>query len=250
MTTSTRIGDDVDPGTADQESGLRILIVEDDNDMREWVAGGLRDEGYLTCTADNGRDGLVKAVGEPFDALVVDRRLPGLDGIDLVRAARAAGLQAPIIMLTALSETPQRIEGLDAGADDYLGKPFSQAELLARLRAVARRPALAPVQTVFDAGPLRLDVARHEAYLDGSLLELTPTEFRLLEVLIRHAGRVVTRSMLLEQVWNFHFNPRTGVVETHLSRLRAKVRRGDGGDNPIETVRGYGYRLRSSVAPA
>jgi two-component system OmpR family response regulator len=240
----------VDSGDEDRESGLRILIVEDDNEMREWVAGGLRDEGYLTCATDNGRDGLMKAVGEPFDALVVDRRLPGLDGIDLVRAVRAAGLQAPIIMLTALSETSQRIEGLDAGADDYLGKPFSQAELLARLRAVARRPALAQVQTVFEAGPLRLDVARHEALLDGDPLDLTPTEFRILEVLIRHAGRVVTRSMLLEQVWNFHFNPRTGVVETHLSRLRAKVRSRQGGEHPIETVRGYGYRLRNSLDPA
>jgi two-component system OmpR family response regulator len=233
------------------EEILRILIVEDDDDMREWVANNLRDEGYLTHATDNGRDGLVQAVGEPFDALVVDRRLPRLDGIGLVKAVRAAGIKTPIIMLSALSETAQRIEGLDAGADDYLGKPFSLGELLARLRAVARRPALADLpMTVLEAGALCLDVSRHKAFMDGKPLELTPTEFRLLEVLIRHAGRLVTRAMLLEQVWNFNFNPRTGLVETHLSRLRAKVRGRDDSDSPIETVRGYGYRLRIHVDPA
>ncbi|WP_206064164.1 response regulator transcription factor [Oleiagrimonas sp. C23AA] len=222
---------------------MRVLIVEDDAETREWVATGLHEEGYNTRAVGTGRHGLTAAIGESFDALIVDRRLPGLDGIGLVRAARAAGVRAPIIMLTALSDTSQRIEGLDAGADDYLGKPFSLAELLARLRAVARRPALADVQTCFEAGPLRLDLVRHEASLDGDVLDLTPTEYRLLEVLMRHAGRVVTRSMLLEQVWHFNFNPRTGVVETHMSRLRSKVRRG-ASESLIETVRGYGYRLR------
>jgi two-component system, OmpR family, response regulator len=232
-----------------EEDVLRVLIVEDDTETREWVATGLHEEGYNTQAVGDGRDGLTLAIREPFDALIVDRRLPGLDGIGLVRAARAAGMRSPIIMLTALSETAQRIEGLDAGADDYLGKPFSLAELLARLRALARRPALTEVQTLFESGPLRLDLVRHEASLRGEALDLTPTEFRLLEVLIRHAGRVVTRSMLLEQVWHFNFNPRTGVVETHLSRLRSKVRNG-GAESLIETVRGYGYRLRHGLDPA
>ncbi|KGI77704.1 XRE family transcriptional regulator [Oleiagrimonas soli] len=228
---------------------MHVLIVEDDAETREWVATGLHEEGYNTRTVGEGRDGLMLALREPFDALVVDRRLPGLDGIGLIRAARAAGVCTPIIMLTALSETAQRVEGLDAGADDYLGKPFALAELLARLRAVVRRPALAQVQTCFSAGPLRLDLVRHEAQLHGEALDLTPTEFRLLEVMMRHAGRVVTRSMLLEQVWNFHFNPRTGVVETHMSRLRGKVHL-HAAEPLIETVRGYGYRLRYGLDPA
>jgi two-component system, OmpR family, response regulator len=232
-----------------EESVLQVLIVEDDVETREWVSTGLHEEGYVTQAVGTGDDGLMLAIRESFDALVVDRKLPGLDGIALVRAARAAGVRSPIIMLTALSETTQRIEGLDVGADDYLGKPFSLAELLARLRALVRRPALAQVQTLFQAGPLRLDLARHEAYLHNAPLELTPTEFRLLEVLMRHAGRLVTRSMLLEQVWNFHFNPRTGVVETHMSRLRGKVRE-RGAESLIETVRGYGYRLRYKLDPA
>jgi two-component system OmpR family response regulator len=232
-----------------QEVTLRVLIVEDDDETREWVASGLHEEGYATHAVGEGRGGLMLALQDRFDALIIDRRLPGLDGIGLVRAARAAGVRAPIIMLTALSETRQRIEGLDAGADDYLGKPFALAELLARLRAVSRRPALATVQTLFEAGPLRLDLVQHEAYCENVRLDLTPTEFRLLEILIRHAGRVVTRSMLLEQVWHFNFNPRTGVVETHMSRLRAKVRC-QGRESLIETVRGYGYRLRASLDPA
>lgn len=242
---------DPEPKAADdgQEDGLRVLIVEDDRETREWVACGLHEEGYATRTAGDGREGLMLALDGGFDALIVDRRLPGLDGIGLIRAARAADVRAPIIMLTALSETSQRIEGLDAGADDYLGKPFSLAELLARLRAVARRPALTQAPTCLEYGPLQLDLVQRQAGCEGQRMELTPTEFRLLEVLMRHAGKVVTRSMLLEQVWGFHFNPRTGVVETHMSRLRGKVRDG-GHESLIETVRGYGYRLRHGFAAA
>ncbi|EQD62251.1 two-component response regulator, partial [mine drainage metagenome] len=155
-----------------------------------------------------------------------------------------ADLRSPIIMLTALIETPQRVEGLNAGADDYLGKPFAFTELVARLQALGRRPPLAAVQTTFEAGPLRLDVASRTVTRNGETMDLTPTEFRLLESLMRHAGKVVTRTMLLEQVWHFHFDPRTSVVETHMSRLRAKIDRGWNGSELIETVRGYGYRVR------
>ncbi len=227
---------------------MRILVVEDDGETRDWIARGLEEEGYHVETADDGHEGLFMATQGAYDALVVDRMLPKLDGLGLVKALRAADLRAPIIMLTALTETPQRVEGLNAGADDYLGKPFAFTELVARLQALGRRPPLAAVQTTFDAGPLHLDVASRTVTRNGETLDLTPTEFRLLESLMRHAGKVVTRTMLLEQVWHFHFDPRTSVVETHMSRLRAKLDRGWNGPELIETVRGYGYRVRADSA--
>lgn len=235
-------------GGSESEGALRILIVEDDRDTREWIDGGLYEEGYVTHAVADGREGLALAVQGAFDGIVVDRKLPGLDGISFIRAVRNADVQSRIIMLTALSETHQRIEGLDAGADDYLGKPFSMAELVARLRALSRRPALNRESPLLEWGPLVLDPTRHSASCRGERLELTPTEFRLLDILLRHAGNVVTRAMLLEQVWQFHFSPRTSVVETHMSRLRGKVRDA-GGASFIETVRGYGYRLQLPVGP-
>jgi two-component system OmpR family response regulator len=230
---------------------MRILLVEDDRQLRTSVARGLREAGHHVDEATDGVEALEAAVAGTHDCVILDILLPRRDGIEVCRELRARNNWVPILMLTALDAVEHRIEGLDAGADDYLGKPFSLGELLARLRAVARRPALADLpMTVLEAGALCLDVSRHKAFMDGKPLELTPTEFRLLEVLIRHAGRLVTRAMLLEQVWNFNFNPRTGLVETHLSRLRAKVRGRDDSDSPIETVRGYGYRLRIHVDPA
>ncbi|QEE23103.1 MAG: response regulator transcription factor [Rhodanobacter sp.] len=228
---------------------MRVLIVEDDRETRDWIDAGLLEEGYLTQAVGDGREGVALAVQGHFDGIVVDRKLPGLDGINFIRAARSADVQSGIIMLTALCDTRQRIEGLDAGADDYLGKPFAMAELVARLRALSRRPALNRESTLLEWGPLVLDLTRHVGTCMGEPLDLTPTEFRLFEILMRHAGKVVTRSMLLEQVWNFHFNLRTSVVETHMSRLRGKVRV-NGGESLIETVRGYGYRLQARSHPA
>jgi two-component system OmpR family response regulator len=233
----------------DPEATLRVLIVEDDRETRDWIDGGLSEEGYATHAVGDGREGVALAVQGGFDGIVVDRKLPGLDGVSFIRAVRSANVQSSIIMLTALCETHQRIEGLDAGADDYLGKPFAMAELVARLRALSRRPALSRESSSLEWGPLALDLTRHSATCMGETLDLTPTEFRLFEILMRHAGKVVTRSMLLEQVWRFHFNPRTGVVETHMSRLRGKVRV-NGGESLIETVRGYGYRLQARPRPA
>ena len=230
-------------GLPEPEDALRILIVEDDRETRDWIDAGLLEEGYLTQAVGDGREGVALAVQGGFDSIVVDRKLPGLDGIGFIRSVRSADVQSGIIMLTALCDTRQRIEGLDAGADDYLGKPFAMAELVARLRALSRRPALSRESTWLECGPLTVDLARHVATCMGEPLELTPTEFRLFEILMRHAGKVVTRSMLLEQVWHFHFSPRTSVVETHMSRLRGKVRV-NGGESLIETVRGYGYRLQ------
>lgn len=236
-------------GKSVPEAALRILIVEDDNDTRQWIDSGLFEEGYATRAVADGREGLALAVQGQFDGIVVDRKLPGLDGISFIRAVRSAEVHSRIIMLTALSETTQRIEGLDAGADDYLGKPFAMAELVARLRALSRRPALSRDAPLLEWGPLSLDSTRHVASCRGERLDLTPTEYRLLEILLRHPGNVVTRSMLLEQVWHFHFSPRTSVVETHMSRLRGKVRDA-GGESFIETVRGYGYRLQLPAGPA
>ena len=228
---------------------MRILVVEDDNETRNWIARGLTEQGYRVTAAEDGHEALYQATEGDFDALVIDRMLPKLDGLALVRALRAAAVRTPVLMLTALAETPQRVEGLNAGADDYLGKPFAFTELVARLQALARRPPLTVQSTMLETDDLRMDLARREVSRGGQVLDLTPTEFRLLECLLRNAGKVVTRTMLLEQVWHFHFDPRTSVVETHMSRLRTKLDRGYE-DELIETVRGVGYRVRAFRPPA
>ncbi|MDE1897623.1 MAG: response regulator transcription factor [Xanthomonadaceae bacterium] len=228
---------------------MRILVVEDDSETRSWIARGLAEQGYRVTAAEDGHEALYQATEGDFDALVVDRMLPKLDGLALVRALRAAAVRTPVLMLTALAETPQRVEGLNAGADDYLGKPFAFTELVARLQALARRPPLTVQSTMLETDDLRMDLARREVSRGGQVLDLTPTEFRLLECLLRNAGKVVTRTMLLEQVWHFHFDPRTSVVETHMSRLRTKLDRGYE-DELIETVRGVGYRVRAFRPPA
>ena len=228
---------------------MRILVVEDDNETRNWIARGLAEQGYRVTAAEDGHEALYQATEGDFDALVVDRMLPKLDGLALVRALRAAAVRTPVLMLTALAETPQRVEGLNAGADDYLGKPFAFTELVARLQALARRPPLTVQSTTLETDDLRMDLARREVSRAGQVLDLTPTEFRLLECLLRNAGKVVTHTMLLEQVWHFHFDPRTSVVETHMSRLRTKLDRGYE-DELIETVRGVGYRVRAFRPPA
>jgi two-component system OmpR family response regulator len=223
---------------------VKILLIEDDAETAAYILGGLRQHGHVVDHAENGRDGLFHATGEEYAVLIVDRMLPGLDGLALVRTLRAAGRRSPVLFLTALGGIDDRVAGLDAGGDDYLVKPFAFSELLARLNALARRPPLAPVVTVLAAADLEMDLLKRAVTRGGTRIELQPREFQLLEYLMRHADRVVTRTMLLEGVWDFHFDPRTNIVETHMSRLRAKLDRG-GDPELIHTVRGAGYVIRA-----
>jgi two-component system, OmpR family, response regulator len=221
---------------------MRILLVEDDAGTSAYISRGLSEEGHtVDCLAD-GRDGLVQATSEPYDLIIVDRMLPGLDGLKLVRTLRGAGSKVPVLFLTSLGSVEDRVEGLEAGADDYVAKPFSFAELLARVNALARRPPMRSQETVLTVGDLELNLISRVVKRAGETLDLQPREFKLLEVLMRNKGRILTRTMLLERVWDFHFDPKTSVVETHVSRLRAKI------DKPfatelIHTVRGAGYSL-------
>jgi two-component system, OmpR family, response regulator len=223
---------------------VKILIVEDDAETADYVARGLTEAGHLVDRAADGREGLFLAGSGDYDVLVVDRMLPRLDGLGLVRALRAAGVRSPALFLTARAGVGDRVEGLEAGADDYLGKPFAFAELLARVNALARRPPLQSEVTVLRVGDLEMDLLRRSVTRAGRRIELQPREFRLLEYLMRREGQVVTRTMLLEGVWDFHFDPRTSVVETHISRLRGKLDRGFGAEL-IHTVRGAGYTIRA-----
>jgi two-component system OmpR family response regulator len=230
---------------------VKLLLIEDDRETADYVMRGLREQGHVVDHAANGRDGLFRADDGPYDVLIVDRMLPGIDGLALVRMLREADVRTPVLFLTALGGVGDRVRGLDAGGDDYLAKPFAFAELLARVNALARRPPLVDVQTVLRAGDLEMDLLRRTVTRSGKEIDLQPREFQLLEYLLRNADRVVTRTMLLESVWDFHFDPHTNIVETHISRLRSKLAQG-GGPELIHTVRGAGYALRapSPVAPA
>ncbi|MEL5877258.1 response regulator transcription factor [Cereibacter sphaeroides] len=224
---------------------MKILLAEDDRQTADYLRQGLLAEGYSVDHVPDGRDALVQATLQPYDLLVVDRMMPGLDGLSLVKALRSAQIKAPILILTAMGGVTDRVEGLQAGADDYLVKPFAFSELSARLAALARRPALAEgARDFLRVGDLTLDTVRRTVSRGGTEIDLQPREFRLLEHLMRAAGRVQTRTMLLEAVWDFHFDPGTSVVETHMSRLRAKIDRPF--DKPLlHTVRGAGYMLKA-----
>lgn len=222
---------------------MKILVVEDDPTTGAYIVEGLREEGHTADLVKDGREGLIAAQTRDYDVLVLDRMLPGLDGLSVLRTLRAAGNQTPALFLTALGLVDDRIEGLNAGGDDYLTKPFAFGELSARLAALARRPGSPAPETVLRAGDLEMDLIKRKVTRAGQEFALLPREFALLEHLLRRKGRVQTRTMLLEAVWDLHFDPQTNVVETHISRLRAKV------DKPfdrelIETVRGAGYRIR------
>ena len=222
---------------------MKILLIEDDPDTAGYVANGLRENSHLVDHAENGRDGLFLASGGGHDMMVVDRMLPGVDGLAIVKTIRVAGLKVPVLMLTNLGGINDRVEGLEAGADDYIVKPFAFAELLARINALARRPPIAPAVPVLKVADLELDRLKRTVTRGGRQIELQPQEFKLLEYLMRNAEQLVTRTMLLENVWDFRFDPRTSVVETHISRLRAKVDR-EFGVELIHTLRGSGYCIR------
>ncbi len=221
-----------------------MLVIEDDKDVASFIRKGLEQAGCNVDHADNGKDGLFLATTESYDALVVDRMLPGVDGLTVIRTLRASQNGTPALILSALGEVDDRVKGLKAGGDDYLVKPFAFSELLARLEALDRRAKSggdAPA-TQLRVGDLEIDLLRREVRRGGAAIDLQPREFQLLEFLMRHAGQVVTRTMLLEGVWDYHFDPQTNVIDVHISRLRSKIDRGF--DRPLlHTVRGVGYRL-------
>jgi len=223
---------------------VKILLVEDSARVVEFVRKGLEESGHTVDHADNGRDGLFLASSEPYDVIILDRMLPHLDGLGVVALTRSEGLSTPVLFLTNLSGIDDRVEGLAAGGDDYLVKPFAFEELMARLLALARRPTLGASPTKLAASDLEMDLVARTVRRGGEAIDLQPREFRLLEYLMRSEGRVVTRRMLLEQVWEYNFDPKTNIVETHINRLRTKI---DRGRTPalIQTVRGAGYALRA-----
>lgn len=222
---------------------MKLLLVEDDAEGAAYVKRALTEAGHTVDHAATGRSGLMLAAAEPYDVIVLDRMLPAPDGLTILRTLRASGIQTPVLLLTALGGIDDRVEGLDAGGDDYLVKPFAISELVARLNALARRPPPQEIVTALRVADLEIDLLKRSVRRSGARIELQPREFRLLEYLMRNAGRVVTRTMLLENVWDFHFDPKTNIVETHVSRLRAKIGQGRVPDL-IHTVRGSGYCLR------
>ncbi len=222
---------------------MRIRVGEDEKDVGGFVVRGLKEAGHVVELADNGRDGLFMAASEAFDAVILDRMLPGgIDGIRLLETLRAQKNTVPVLILSALADVDERVRGLKAGGDDYLTKPFAFAELLARVEALARRGKGEGPVTKLVVEDLELDLLSRQVKRAGKKLDLQPREFRLLEYLMRHAGQVVTRTMLLENVWDYHFDPQTNVIDVHISRLRSKIDKGF--DRPmLQTVRGAGYRL-------
>jgi two-component system OmpR family response regulator len=221
---------------------MRLLVVEDDLEAAQAMARCLDEDGHHCVVAADGEAGLRAAEQGRFDVMVVDRMLPKLDGISMVQALRKDGDTTPVLFLSALGEISHRVEGLNAGGDDYLVKPYAIAELLARVEALARRRETGSVQTLLRVGELEMDLIGREVRRGGREIDLQPREFQLLEFLMRHAGQSVTRTMLLERVWEYHFDPQTNVIDVHISRLRSKIDKGF--DRPmLQTVRGAGYRL-------
>ncbi|MEM9556032.1 MAG: response regulator transcription factor [Acidobacteriota bacterium] len=223
---------------------MRIFLIEDDEAVARHVGAGLREAGHAVDVCGEGREALLRAATEPYDLLIVDRGLPGLEGLALVKTLRGAGNATPVLFLSALGDVDRRVEGLQAGGDDYLPKPFAFSELLARVEALHRRRTQDAPVTELRVADLVFDLLRREVTRAGQRLELLPRELALLEYLMRHAGQVVTRTMLLEKVWDYHFDPQTNVIDVHVSRLRRKIDR-DFDPPLIHTVRGVGYSLRA-----
>ena len=223
---------------------MRILVVEDDLEAQRYLVNGLREAGHVVDDAGDGDTGLTLALSRPYDVAIIDRMLPQLDGLKLVEGIREHGNVTPVLFLSALSDVDDRVKGLKAGGDDYLTKPYAFVELLARIDALMRRRSPATVKTRLQVGDLELDLLTRTARRGETHIDLQPREFRLLEYLMRHAGQVVTRTMLLESVWEYHFDPQTNVIDVHISRLRAKIDKGF--DTPLlHTVRGAGYMIRA-----
>jgi two-component system OmpR family response regulator len=223
---------------------MKLLVIEDDREAAAYIAKGLSESGYVVDRAADGREGLFMATSGAYDALIVDRMLPQMDGLALIAALRSAEIRTPVLILSALGAVDDRVKGLRAGGDDYLTKPFAFAELLARLEALLRRGTGSAATTKLKVGDLEMDLLARTVTRGGRELDLLPREFRLLEFLMRHAGQVVTRTMLLENVWDYHFDPQTNVIDVHISRLRQKIDKGFA--KPLlHTVRGAGYQLRA-----
>jgi two-component system, OmpR family, response regulator len=227
---------------------MKILVVEDDRETAAYLVKGLNESGYTVDCANEGREGLFLASSGDYDAIVLDRMLPSMDGLSVLGALRAAEIRTPALILSALGSVDDRVKGLRAGGDDYLVKPFAFSELLARLEALLRRGVTAPATTKLRVADLELDLLTRTVKRAGKSIEVLPREFRLLEYLMRNAGHVVTRTMLLEHVWDYHFDPQTNVIDVHVSRLRQKIDKSF--ERPLlNTVRGAGYCLRAPDPP-
>ena len=221
---------------------MRILVIEDDSKTRKYIVNALAESGHVAEEADNGKLGYDMAKSQTFNALIIDRMLPKLGGLEIVQRLRAENDMTPILMLSALGDSPQQVEGLRIGSDDYLSKPFSYEELLARLEAIVRRSDQVATKTTLNLADLELDLLKREVRRGEHTIDIKPTEFRILRELMESQGRVVTRTMLLERVWGYNFDPQTNIIETHISRLRKQI------DEPYEkplihTIRGAGYRM-------
>ncbi|WP_339861734.1 response regulator transcription factor [Paremcibacter congregatus] len=224
---------------------MHLLLIEDEREVADFIQKGLEEVGHQVCTMHNGRDGLAQAISSDFDVLIIDRMLPELDGLSIVKALRASGDPTPVLFLSALGQVDERVRGLKAGGDDYLTKPFAFSELLARLDALSRRPPGREAEvTELVLADLRMDLLRHKVYRNDAEIPLQGKEFNLLEQLMRHPGRVMTRTMLLENVWGYHFDTRTNVIDVHMSNLRKKI---DSRGLPalLHTVRGAGYKIEA-----
>jgi two-component system OmpR family response regulator len=222
---------------------MRVLVIEDDRETAQFLRKALKESGHAADIAEDGETGLSLAQEGDYDVLIVDRMLPRLDGLSAIKEMRAKGMRTPVLILSALGDVDDRVKGLRAGGDDYLTKPYAYSELLARVEALARRPVPAEQETRYIVGGLVLDRLSHRVTRDGEPIQLQPREYRLLEYLMKHAGQVVTRTMLLEHVWDYHFDPQTNVIDVHVSRLRGKIDKNF--DKPLlHTVRGAGYTIR------
>jgi two-component system OmpR family response regulator len=225
---------------------MRILVIEDDRDAADYLVKAFREVGHVADAATDGEDGLAMAQDGQYDVLIVDRMLPKRDGLSVIGALRTQGMETPALILSALGQVDDRVKGLRAGGDDYLPKPYSFSELLARVEVLARRRGSRTEETVLHVGDLALDRLSHQVRRGDEEISLQPREFRLLEYLMKHAGQVVTRTMLLENVWDYHFDPQTNVIDVHISRLRSKIDKGR--ENPLlHTIRGAGYMIRDGA---
>ena len=224
---------------------MHILLVEDDQKLADYIEQGLLNAGHTVDHITNGSTALAASVTESYDVGIIDRMIPGIDGLSLVKAMRAANLALPVLFLTSLGGVDDRVDGLQAGGDDYLTKPFAFPELLARVAALGRRPPIQGEELTLSYADISMNIAERKVTRAGQVLDLLPKEYKILELFLRNQGRVVTRNMLLEKVWDIHFDPKTSVVETHISRLRNKLEK-PFGDTLLKTIRGAGYKLEVS----